>query len=69
MTKYYINKNIEKYSIKMPQSTTRKRLHEFNHKKRQYFKFLKNRRIEQWKGRIMEIPKLIVPKILKTMGT
>ncbi len=36
MIKYYINKNIEKYSIKMPKSTMRKRLHEFNHKKRQY---------------------------------
>jgi hypothetical protein len=66
MTKYYINENIEKYSIKIPKSTMRKRLHEFNHKKWQYSSFLK---IQPLKATIMELPKLIVPKILKTIGT
>jgi hypothetical protein len=33
MRKYYINENIEKYSIKMAKSRRRKRLHEFKHKK------------------------------------
>jgi len=46
MTKYYINENIEKYSIKMAKSRKRKRLHEFNDKKRQYFRFLKITTIE-----------------------
>ncbi len=35
MTKYYIDENIEKYSIKMLKSTMRKRLQKFNHKERQ----------------------------------
>ncbi len=69
MTKYYINENIEKYSIKMAKSGRRKRLHEFNHKKREYFKFLKNRTMEQSKVTIMELRKIIVAKILKTIGT
>ncbi len=33
MNKYYINENIEKYSIKMPKNHMKKKLHEFNHKK------------------------------------
>jgi hypothetical protein len=33
MTKYYINENIGKYSIKMAKNKRRKRLHEFNEKK------------------------------------
>jgi hypothetical protein len=31
--------------------------------------FLKNTTMELWKASIMELPKLIVPKILKTIGT
>jgi hypothetical protein len=46
MTKYYINENIEKYSIKIPKSTTRKTLQEFNHKKRQHSSFEKNTTIK-----------------------
>jgi hypothetical protein len=45
-TKYYINENIEKYSIKIPKSRTRKRLEEFNHKKRQRRSFEKNTTIK-----------------------
>jgi hypothetical protein len=57
MTKYYINKNIEKYSIKIPKSTTRKRLQEFNHKKRQRSSFEKNTTIKYSKATIRELPK------------
>jgi hypothetical protein len=42
MNKYYINENIEKYSIKMPKSIMKKNYMNLITKKRQYFKFLKN---------------------------
>jgi hypothetical protein len=41
MTKYYINENMEKYSIKMAKNTTKKRLHEFNDKKTRIFEVVK----------------------------
>jgi hypothetical protein len=37
-----MNENIEKYSIKMPKNIMKRKLHEFNHKKRQYLKLLNN---------------------------